>query len=145
MPIAGILGGAGDVAGDYIGEAFKAVFSGIPAIVLFFMPAVLYVLLGRQYVPAKRFKPVKALRFLGYSAGVMVIAILLSNIGSSAAKYKNQYKFDTATEYFGLLTSLRLETKYSLLGNASANSFVVEKPEETEAETEEEVVEYGDN
>lgn len=145
MPIAGILGGAGDVAGDYIGEAFKAIFSGIPAIVLFFMPAVLYVLLGRQYVPAKRFKPVKALRFLGYSAGVMVIAILLSNIGSSAAKYKNQYKFDTATEYFGLLTSLRLETKYSLLGNASANSFVVEKPEETEAETEEEVVEYGYN
>ena len=146
MPIAGILGGAGDVAGDYIGEAFKAIFSGIPAIILFFMPGVLYVMYGKTYIPVKRFRPVKALRFLGYSVFIMVLAILLSNIGSSAAKYKNQYKFDTATEYFGLLTSLRLETKYSILGNSSTDSFVIDKKaEETEAETEAVVVEYGFN
>ena len=144
MPIGGILGGAGDVAGDYIGEAFKAIFSGIPAIILFFLPAAGYILVGKQYVPAKRFKPKKALRFLGYSVFVMLVGILLANVGSSASKYKNQYKFDTATEYFGLLTSLRLETKYSLLGNSSADSFVIDNAEETEAK-EPVVVEYGKN
>ena len=145
LPISGILGGAGDVAGDYIGEAIKAMISGIPAMILFFLPCVLYWKLGKKYVPAKRFKPAKALRFLGYSAFLMLIAVLAANIGSSGAKYKSQYKFDTATEYFGLLTSLRLETKYSMFGNASANKFVIDDAKETEPETEEKEIVYGKN
>ena len=145
LPISGILGGAGDVAGDYIGEAIKAMISGIPVMILFFLPGVLYWKLGQKYVPAKRFKPVKALRFLGYSAFLMFVAVLVANIGSSGEKYRAQYKFDTATEYFGLLTSLRLETKYSMFGNSSANKFVIDNEKETEPETEVKEIVYGKN
>lgn len=145
LPLSGILGGAGDVAGGYIGETIKAIVSGIPVIILFFLPGVLYLKLGQKFVPARRFKIVKALRFLGYSAFIMAVAVLVANVGSSAAKYKSQYKFDTATEYFGLLTSLRLETKYSIFGNSSSSKFVVEDDAEKESETEVKEIVYGKN
>ena len=148
MPFAGVFAGADNIAGNYLSEAISAIFSGIPAIILFFMPGVLYVLYGKTYLPVKRFKFKRAIRFLGYAFVFMFAGVLLASIGSSAAKYKSQYKFDTATEYFGLLTSLRLETKYSVLGNKSAEEFVQVSVKETTAESEAEKTEekvFGDN
>ena len=135
LPLNGVFARAGDIAGNYLGEALMSILTGIPAIVLFFMPGVAYVLVGKVYFPAKRFKAKMALRYVVYSAMFMLVAVVLSNIGSSAAKYKSQYKFDTATEYFGLMTALRLETKYSIFGNSAAEGFVLEDDYEPVTET----------
>ena len=135
LPLNGVFARAGDIAGNYLGEALMSIITGIPAIVLFFMPGIAYVLVGKVYFPAKRFKAKMALRYVVYSAMFMLVAVVLSNVGSSAAKYKSQYKFDTATEYFGLMTALRLETKYSLLGNSAAEGFVIEDDYEQVTET----------
>ena len=153
MPLSAIKSGAGDVAGAYISEAFRAILHGIPVILLFFLPGILYVVLGKKYMPARRYKPIGSVKIFCYSLVFMLCAILVANVGSSAAKYKKQYKFDTATEYFGLLTSLRLDTKYSIFGNNAADSFVMaeaaetepEEPSETPAPTPEPEKVYGKN
>lgn len=148
MPLSGVFARADNVAGNYLSETISAFFSGIPAIILFLLPGIAYVLLEDKYFSVKRFKFKYALRYLGYSAAIMVFAVLIANIGESGAKYKTQYKFDTATEYFGLITSLRLETKYSIFGNEAAEAFIVAqeqaRQEEQESETEEAVIE-GEN
>lgn len=131
MPLDAIKSGAGDVAGAYLSEAFRAIVHGLPVIVLFFLPGILYVIFGKKYIPARRRKPIGCAKILGYSAVLMLCAVLIANVGSSANKYKKQYKFNTATEYFGLLTSLRLDAKYSLFGNDAADSFVMAEAAET--------------
>lgn len=135
MPLGGISSGAGDVAGSYLSEAFRAILHGIPAIVLFFLPGVLYVIYGKKHMPARRYKPVGVIKIFAYSAICMLLAVVAANVGSSALKYKNQYKFDTATEYFGLMTSLRLDTKYSLFGNDTADSFILAESDESDGQT----------
>lgn len=139
LPISGIFSGAGDVAGNYVSEVFRTVLHGIPVILLFFIPVIFYGLLGKKYIPAKQMKIVCAVRYLGYSVFFLLAAIGLANIGSSAAKYHSQFKFDTATEYFGLLTSTRLEIKYNLFDNSAAEGFTIETTagEENVEDTEE--------
>lgn len=126
LPISGIFSSAGDVAGNYVSEVFGTVLHGIPVILLFFTPVIFYVLIGKKYIPARQMKIIYAVRYLGYSVFFMLVAVGLVNIGSSAAKYHSQFKFDTATEYFGLLTSTRLEIKYSLFDNSAAEGFAIE-------------------
>lgn len=145
LPISGIFSGAGDVAGNYVSEVFRTVLHGIPIILLFFVPVIFYVFFGKKYIPAKQMKIACAFRYLGYSVFFMLAAIGLANIGSSAAKYQSQFKFDTATEYFGLLTSTRLEIKYSLFDNSAAEGFAIEttateKSIEDTEEVEQEIV-----
>lgn len=133
MPLDGILGGAGDVAGAYLSEAFRAILHGIPVIILFFLPGILYVIYGKKHIPARHCKPVGSIKMIGYSLVLMLFGVILASTGSSGPKYKEQYKFDTATEYFGLMTSLRLEAKYSVFGNDAANDFVYAEATESDS------------
>ena len=93
---------------NYKGEVFNSILSGIPAILLFFLPLALYNIFQKKYFPAIKLKKKGILRYFTYSVLTMLFAILLANFGSSAERYAEQYKFDTATETFGLLTSNRL-------------------------------------
>lgn len=133
MPLDGILGGAGDVAGAYLSEALRAILHGLPAIILFFLPGVLYVIYGKKYIPARHYKPIGSIKLICYSLVFMLFGVITANIGSSGPKYQEQYKFDTATEYFGLMTSLRLEAKYSIFGNDAANDFVFAEAAESDS------------
>lgn len=136
MPLGGISSGAGDVAGAYLAEASRAIFHGLPAIVLFFLPGILYAAYGKKYMPARRYKPAGVVKIFAYSVVCMLLAILVANVGNSALKYKKQYKFDTATEYFGLITSLRLDAKYAIFGNDAAHSFIPSESAKSDGETE---------
>lgn len=138
LPLSSIFSGAGNAMENYTSDIIRAVIYGIPIILLFFVPAILYIIFGKKYKFAEQVKPIRTLRYLACSIVCMGIAVALVNVGGSAAKYKSQFKFDTATEYFGLFTSSRLELKYSLWKNTAENGFTMESVEETTAETVEE-------
>ena len=123
MPFGSIRTGAGGVTGNYFLQLASAVLHGIPAIILFLLPSLLYFWKIYKYIPPRRQRPQRAARIFLYGILIISFTMALSNIGSSRAAYKTQYKFDTATKYFGLITSLRLHSQYDTVGN-SADVFV---------------------
>lgn len=129
IPITGIFSGAGDVAENYISEIVRAVVHGIPLIFLFFLPLILYLFFGKKYTPAIKLKLPFAVKYIVYSVVCMALAIGMTNIGNASVKYSSQFKFDTATEYFGLLTSTRLDLKYKIFKNPSAEELIIETVE----------------
>lgn len=139
MPITGIFSGAGNVAGNYTSEVIRAVIYGIPMIVLFLAPGVFYAVFCKKYVLAEKVEFSQALKYLGCSIVCMMFAIGCVKESGAIVKYKSQFKFDTATEYFGLLTSSRLELKYSVLKNTADNGFTMDTIEETTSEATNEI------
>lgn len=137
MNLSSLLAGTGDVMGDYKSELMRAVAGGIPVIVLFFAPALLYTKFWEKFTPEKKLRGAISTEMIFLSLFIFFLALLFVNIGGNKAKYKGQYEFNLATEAFGLFTSVRLDGKYALLGNQSANSFdlLQENDEEWEEET----------
>lgn len=136
MTIGAITTGAGGVVGGFAGELFAAIFGGIPKILLFFLPAILYTVTGRRRMPAKRYQ----LPFVGIILACALVvtgfSVLVANVGKNGDKYKSQFDFNTATQTFGLMTSTRLNTKYELFGGGANSSFVLDAPVEASAEEE---------
>ena len=134
-----IFTGTKDVMTGYSSDLIKAIFGGLPKIILFFWPWVLYVARGRRRLPARKMHPT----FVGM---LMVVSLVMGLAGSLVAAhagnrdtYGASYEFDTATSVFGLLTSTKLDCKYALFGNRAASRFntaVVEEETETAAEGE---------
>lgn len=143
MTLGDIKTGAGGVVGGFSRELFQTIFSGIPVILLFLLPSILYAVFGAKRFPARRVNvPYIVLIF-----SLTFIISGLGTLGASYGKYKDEYKshfkFDTASRTFGLLTGVRLDLKYSMLGNDEANQFVSvneniakKKTEKTEEEKE---------
>lgn len=123
MPFSSVLNGAGGVLGGFASELISAVLYGTPTIVLFFLPGILYILYGQKKLPAYRQKPSFVLTILIYALILFSTGSLFASVGSSKEKYKTQFEFDTATQFFGLLTSLRLDQQYKIFGNGNENSF----------------------
>lgn len=108
MTLPAILQGADGVAGNYTSEMVNTILGGLVVIIAFFLPIVLYYLLGKKLIPAHQYKwPVAVLNVI-LSLAVFVVGVLFSSFGPSKLAYKNQYEFNNATETFGLLTSTRL-------------------------------------
>lgn len=151
MTIGAIKTGAGGVMTGFGGELFSAILHGLPKIIMFFLPALLYTLTGRRRMPARRYQLPFVAAILIFSLVFTGFGVLVANIGKNGDKYDSQYDFNTATQTFGLLTSVRLNTKYELLGNNNSSEFVIE--EEAPASTLEEIsvqesaepIIYGDN
>lgn len=123
MPFGSIRTGAGGVTGNYFLQLLSAIFHGIPAIILFLMPSFLYFFIIYKRIPPRRQRPQRVARIFLYGMLIILFSMGISNIGGSRAAYKTQYKFDTATKYFGLITSMRLHSQYDTVGN-SADVFV---------------------
>ena len=128
MTMKAITTGAGGVMGGFASDLFRAIFKGIPKIFMFFLPAILYIGTGKRRMPARRYQ----LPFVG---ALLIAALLLQGIGvlgashgANGAKYKGQYNFNTATQVFGLITSTRLESKYSRSG-AGTGEFTLDSAE----------------
>ena len=131
MSISMLLSGAGNVATKYGGQMWSAIFFGIPKIVLFLVPWILYFVFGDRHAPAKRFRYQFALVLLG--AGVL-LTLFTSLAASGISYYSKTYDFDAATQTFGLITATRLSAKYDLFGNSRA-SFNSENVLRDEADT----------
>ncbi len=161
MTISTIIGGAGGVVGEFGGNVISSVVGGFGIILLFFLPLLLYLTIGKKHMPARRYQPL-------FSGALLILAICLGGLGSFMAGhfasvsdlYAAQYEYSTATEAFGLLASSRLSLQYSLFGNAAADEFVLvtlkaeeeataaaeEEAAAAEAEAEEEEeIDYGYN
>lgn len=120
MSLKSVMTGAGGVMGGFTSELFSSIFHGIPVILLFFLPGIAYTAAGRKFLPARRQKISFVLMILVCALFFRGIGALTASVGSSKGKYKTQFEFDTATKWFGLLTSVRLDRKYG--GDAAAET-----------------------
>lgn len=150
MTLGDIKTGAGGVVGGFSGELFRTIFSGIPVIFLFLLPVILYMLFGAKKFPARRVNTPYVILIFSLTFIISGIGILGASHGKYKEEYKSQFKFDTASRTFGLLTGVRLDLKYSLLGNDEANQFVsvnenITKKKAEKAKGEEKQKEYGKN
>lgn len=82
---------------------------------------------------------------------LFLCAFVLTGVGSFAAshlgakdKYKSQFEFNKATETFGLLTSVKLSSKYAIFGNDAASQFAVETSAEAKKNSKK-IKDYGEN
>ncbi len=145
ISIAGIVSGAGNVVANYGSNVISAIAGGAGIIFLFFLPLLLYLWRGRKQMPAFRYTPVTAVILL-------VLCLLIGGIGvlfathmpSTKDLYAAQFNYDTATQTFGLLTSSRLDLRYSIFGNKAADTLTTttttatDEPDVEEADIEEE-------
>ena len=142
MTFSTIFAGAGDVVGKYGSTLLSSILGGIPRIIMFLLPVVLYVLANRN---RNLRRPLQR----QISVELIVLSLVFFLVGSVSAnalaheKYASKYEFNTAVETFGLPTSLGLDVRYSLFGNKAAESFAA--TETSESEEEEEEVDYDDN
>ena len=110
--------GAEDMVGSYSDLVVKTVFNwnGIGMILLFLLPAILFAAFGRKLYPRKKPIPVNALwRCLAASVTVLCycLSLLLTHTNETAlAVYKTEYNYQSAVQYFGLLSGLRLDLQY---------------------------------
>lgn len=151
MTFGAILTGAGGVVGGFAGDLVSAIIKGIPVIILFMLPGILYLIFGKKRMPAWRYPVPIVVLSLVIAVVFSGVGVVAANIGATKDKYKNQFEFNISTETFGLLTTLRLNTKYAVFGNDSADTFVIDNAqlaegEPSESETSEsEAVVYEDN
>ena len=153
-----VLGGAGDVAGGFMSDVVRLVFSadGLLHITLFLLPTILYAIFGRKLC----FKTdISAAFRYGTVFGISIffIAVLFTVQFSTPFRnaYETQYNFQSAVSNFGLITGIRLDAARNISGNDSGFNFAELKDDaneslsvnETAAESavEETEPEYGDN
>ncbi len=112
-----VLNGAGGVATTYASETISHILGGIPVILLYVAPLVLYLIFGKKYLPA--FGSNAYVRII--AGAVALITFVLSSLLVSAnsiysLSYKDEYSFQKAVDSFGLATGLRLDIKYLITG-----------------------------
>ncbi|MGN0631910.1 MAG: LTA synthase family protein, partial [Ruminococcus sp.] len=128
MELSSILAGTDGVVNGYSDSLISSIVNGIPKILLFFAPAVLYTVFGKKVhmVPEKRWELGPGLSTVLCAAVIFVTGVAAANCGNNQGKYTTQFHFDSATETFGLTTSFRLSTKYAFFGNPQSTGFVLE-------------------
>ncbi|MCQ2500392.1 MAG: LTA synthase family protein [Lachnospiraceae bacterium] len=134
MPYNVILHGAGGIMKHYSSQLFAAIFSGLLLIILYLIPTVLYVLCYRRWRLKVTQQPIRKIICIAAGLVLYLLTWIFAITGKSGSIYKESYSFNTATQKFGLLTTIRLDTKYALFGNKYQSDFVfdtdsaVEKP-----------------
>ena len=133
MTFATIFTAAGDVVGDFMDTLISAIVGGIPRIILFMLPSVLYILKNRGRDIKRPLHPRLRLEMLIFAL-VFCLAGTFCSTTFAHEKYASQYEFDNATRTFGLLTGVRLDIKYALFGNKAADSFATVSSEGTDTD-----------
>ena len=111
-----VTGGAGHVAGDFMGQIASLVFcfNGLSKLVLFLLPTVVYAFLGLKPAPQSDSKTRIAVIILALV--LFFTNIQLINATALGAKYNSEYTFHDAVSDFGLMTGLRLDFNRNILG-----------------------------
>ncbi len=120
MTFGNILKGTGDVAQDFGGTLAKTIIFGIPKIVLFFLPTVLYIRKRHALPKAHRLQRRTLLPMGACWLLISLIAVIAASHGKTAGAYASEYNYNAATQTFGLVTSSRLNLKYAVFGNRKA-------------------------
>ncbi|MDO4617354.1 MAG: LTA synthase family protein [Lachnospiraceae bacterium] len=125
MPWNVIINGVSGVAQHYASQAISAIVFGLPLILLYFLPLVLFILTYKKWRLKTSHSKLKKL-ILG-SAGLLLYLIvwITAMIGPSNSLYRESYTFNNATQRFGLLTGIRLDLYYTLFGNKYQSDFTL--------------------
>lgn len=114
-----IVGGAGGVMGEFTGEFFGLIFSfdGIFKLILFFLPAILYVLVVKQVIPPRQSTAIKRSIVAAAVAFCYFLSIVLISFNRVyAPMFSKEYNFQNAVANFGLSTSIGLDLKNFVFG-----------------------------
>ncbi len=118
MDLGSITAGAGDVVTEFGGVLVTIVTSGLPLIIIYHLPVILYCVFSRKLNRNGDAKPVlTALVFLFGAAGIASGIMLLCSDGTNKAKLTTQYNYDTSVRNFGAVISLASDLRYIAFGN----------------------------
>lgn len=118
-----IVGGAKDAASGFGDIIFQLIFSleGLFVIFLFFLPTILYAIFGRKYVPALcagMAKRITAAIFVVLFYALSILTVSFNSVYN--ATYGDEYNFQSAVSYFGLVTGVRLDLQNYFFGDADS-------------------------
>ncbi|MBD5083832.1 MAG: LTA synthase family protein [Clostridiales bacterium] len=115
------MGGmAGDVAGDFGSTVAKVVLGLIPFILLSFVPLVVFILLRQSVIPDQGQEAPIRIILAALLVAFQLTAYLLSTLGPVKSYYTYEFTANAAIPHFGLLTSVRLELEYAVMGIPTA-------------------------
>lgn len=141
-----MFGGAGDALNGFSGEIFSMIFSfkGAVAIILYFVPFVLFMVFAKQIIrniEIKLFSYITATINTVLCYGLALLLIMTNTVSFSV--YKTEYNYNSAIYSFGFMSAFRLEIKNKLF---SDDNFFEPIATPTVAPSKEpEIVEYGEN
>ena len=127
-----IVGGAGGVAGDFMGEVMGLIFSptGILMIVLFFLPFILYLIAAGRKQIAQAPHGWARVSVFGFSVLCYLLCLGLIFVnGTVRPSYHKEHDFSTAVSNFGLLSALRLDLQNMMFGDST--EFETQQPAKT--------------
>ena len=115
------MGGmAGDVAGDFGSTVIQVVLGLIPFILLSFVPLAAFILLRQGVIPDQGQEAPIRIILAALLVASQLTAYLLSTLGPVKNYYTYEFTVNTAIPHFGLLTSVRLELEYIIVGTPDA-------------------------
>ena len=150
-----VAGGAGDVAGGFMDDVLRLIFSfdGLYHIFLFLLPAVLYGIFGRKQMFIPNFSEKLRHGTIFTLAALFIVTLFTVNFHKPFSNaYDHQYSFQSAVSNFGLITGIRLDATRNISGDdggfeamdmAALEETIVES--EIEKESVETEPEYGDS
>lgn len=146
-----VFAGAGDALGGFFVTTMELIFSfdGLFKILLFFLPLILFLIFGREYLTTDRKEKKRIITsaisvFLCFA---LSLALVYVNPHCSAT-YNTEYSFQVAVEEYGLLTAIRLDLQKLIFGQSEDfDEYIdtlapVEQPEQ-EPQIEEVKIEYN--
>lgn len=119
-----LFGGAGDVMKGFTGDIIKLIFSfdGLSKISLFFLPAVVYLLIGGLFALGKRINGEFRMCCAGlFAISYLLVMILVSTVTPLRNMQGEEYNFQNAVDNVGLLRSMRLDI--AMGGNSNNHEF----------------------
>ncbi len=111
-------GGIGQITeGGIINNTFKAILSGLPAILLLSVPLVIYIIFGFKRFKYRRMKW-QGVALLGATAICLhiITTLIISLTGSLSSVQSGDFTVSFATGKFGLLRTEMLDFKFNILG-----------------------------
>ena len=115
---------AGQAAGNFFGDIVSIVLHNLLALILLFLPAVLFTLLRKRILPQEQLRKKHARAvWRGHALFYCMIFILLflfnlffCLIGGDRQYYTYNYTASNAIPRFGFVNSIRLESEYAVFG-----------------------------
>ena len=126
--------GAGGIVGEFSDVLSSTIISGIPVIIGFFIPLVVFFILTHKFVPytaGDKKERVRCVFSLVLMLGLFIVSqvAILKNSDVDAAAYYTEYNFDSSSRRLGIITGLSLDVRYEVFGNPYMDAaFYIEEP-----------------
>ena len=114
------IGFMGDMAGDVVGSfgalVLQAALDLLPFIALSLVPLALFIPLRQTVIRKRGQKPAARIILAAGLASCQLLGWALSAFGGVSGYYTYEYNANTGVPHFGLITAVRLELEYAVMG-----------------------------